>query len=96
MGKKAVTIILAVMFVTVAFGCNHYSAYQQQPSELVLNWGRAFETAKYNQTLNPDAGKTTEPVVGLQGPVSDRMMERHLKGEAPKTGIKSLSIDFGD
>jgi hypothetical protein len=34
------------------------------------NWGRSFESAKYNQILDPDAGKKSNPVVGLDGPAS--------------------------
>ena len=95
MGKKVATIILAMLFAAALFGCNHYSAYQtQQPSELDLNWGRAFETAKYNQMLNPDAGKTSEPVVGREGPIADKIMEGHFEYKAPKK--TTTEYELGD
>jgi hypothetical protein len=80
MGKTLATIALAALFSLAVIGCNHYSSNMRQESELDKNWGRAFETAKYNQTLNPDAGKTSEPVVGREGPIADRIMTGHLEG----------------
>ena len=31
------------------------------------NWGRSVETARYIQTLNPDAGQNLETVEGMDG-----------------------------
>ncbi len=31
------------------------------------NWGRSVETATFNQTLDPQAGESTEPVEGMSG-----------------------------
>ena len=94
MGKKLAVTILAVLFIAALFGCNHYSAYQSQPSELDLNWGRAFETAKYNQYLDPDAGKTTDPVIGREGPIADKIMEGHYEYKVPEK--TTTEYELGD
>ena len=39
----------------------------QKDTMLERNWGRSYESAKYNQMLNPDAGKNLESVVGTDG-----------------------------
>jgi hypothetical protein len=95
MGKTLATIALAALFSLAVIGCNHYSSNMRQESELDKNWGRAFETAKYNQTLNPDAGKTSEPVVGREGPIADRIMTGHL--ECPQIEKKAAEkFEIGD
>lgn len=93
MGKKLAIAILAVIFTAALFGCNHYSANQcQQPSELDLNWGRAFETAKYNQYLDPNTGKTTDPVVGREGPIADKIMQGHFEYKAPEKTTEKYEL----
>lgn len=54
-------------------------------SLLDRNWGSSFESAIYNQTLNPEAGRNTEPVEGLDGQVAEKNMEQYKKtGSAGK------------
>lgn len=91
---KIISNIMLAAFFTVAFiGCNHYSAYQtNQPTELDLNWGRAFETAKYNQYLDPDAGKTTDPVMGREGPIADKIMQGHFEYKAPEKTTEEYEL----
>lgn len=97
MGKKVATIILAAMFAAAVFGCNHYSAFNcKQESELDKNWGRSYETAKYNQTLYPDAGRTTEPVTGLDGNIADRVMTDHRAGKKPKEATQLKGFEMGE
>ena len=43
--------------------------------------GKSYETAKYQQILNPEAAKDLEPVEGLDGRVEGRIMEGYIKGE---------------
>jgi hypothetical protein len=52
----------------------------QQESLLDQNWGRSFEAAKYNQTLNPDADQNLEPVEGMEGPAAERIMGEYIEG----------------
>jgi hypothetical protein len=46
---------------------------------LAANWGRSFETAKYNQILNLDAEKNLDVVDGLDGIAGEKSMENYQK-----------------
>jgi hypothetical protein len=60
------------------------------------NWGRSFEAAKHNQTLNPDADKNLEPVEGIDGPAAERIMREYTEGGKEKqksgSGLGVLTI----
>jgi hypothetical protein len=75
--KRIVTIILVLM---VSFSIFSGCARTQKETMLDRNWGRSFESAKYNQILNPEAGKDLEPVVGLDGQAAEKNMEKYRKG----------------
>jgi hypothetical protein len=56
-------------------------------SKLEKNWGRSYESAKYNQILDPEAEKNLDPVTGLDGQAATDSVEKHkktFKGEAKK------------
>ena len=64
----------------------------QKDTLLERNWGRSYESAKYNQMLNPDAGKNLEPVAGTDGQAAERAIEKYRKGEAKKQQSKQYGI----
>ena len=72
--SRIAKIILGTLVTVGIFGC------AQQQSVLNDNWGRSFESARYNQILNPEAGKRLEPVVGLEGPAAERIMKSYTTG----------------
>jgi hypothetical protein len=85
--NKILVIATVALLMTGIFGCskgNLTNPLQTEESLLNKNWGRSYETAKYNQTLDPEAGKNTKPVEGLQGPVGERIMEGYMKGGEQK------------
>ena len=49
-------IIAAVLFISACSGTDTLSQ---------RNWGKSYETAAYNQMLNPDADKNLKPVDSL-------------------------------
>ena len=53
-------------------------------SQLDKNWGRSFESARYNQILNPEAGKNLEPVGASRARLLNEAMVDHISGEATK------------
>ena len=77
--NKTVVFSLAALFVIGVFGC-HGGGTMQPVSKLDQNWGRSFEAAKYNQTLNPDADKNLAPVEGLEGTATERIIGEYVKG----------------
>jgi len=76
-------IALAALLMIGFVGCYKGDAVNplQQESMLDQNWGRSFEAAKYNQTLNPDADQNLEPVEGMEGPAAERIMGEYIRGE---------------
>ena len=89
--KKIVKIMLGAMVVVWVFGCAQHTVIQRE-SQLDKNWGRSFESARYNQILNPEAGKLPEPVLGLEGPAAEHIMEGYMSGGEPK---QKSSSEFG-
>jgi len=69
---------LTLLFAMTVFGCAGSHNYRE--TELDRSWGRSFESAKHMQILNPEAGKNSEPVVGLVGPAEEITMERYITG----------------
>ena len=79
-------IIIGITIVfPVLFGCNSYKTQR----ELVMdkNWGRSYETARFSQTENPDAGETLIEDQGIDGTVAGYNHEKYKKAfqksEAP-------------
>lgn len=89
--KNIHKIALTAIIAAGLFGCTQQAAIQKE-SQLDQNWGRSFESARYNQTLNPEAGKNTEPVDGLQGPAAERIMDGYISGDTSK---QEPSSEFG-
>lgn len=61
------------------------------PSRLSQNWGRSVETAKYNQTLNPEAGKECRPVEGLDGKRAIKSLGCNDDGQNNKVMLRSIA-----
>ena len=43
------------------------------------NWGTAYDLTKEAQMLNPDAGRTADPVTGLDGVAASGEMKKYRK-----------------
>ena len=77
---KITSTIFFTVLVLMLLGCEHIPSARQN-TLLNRNFGRAYETAKYNQILNPDAGKNLQPVDGLDGQLVKKNMDTYQKGE---------------
>jgi hypothetical protein len=75
--SKIVKIIMGAVVAAGIMGCSQHAVVQRE-SRLDKNWGRSFESARYNQILNLEAEKNLEPVKGLYGPVAERIMEGYI------------------
>lgn len=49
-----------IVFAALFAGCS-------SPTLLDQHWGRSAETARFSQTLNPDAAEENNPVTGMDG-----------------------------
>ena len=59
--KKSLIIIGIIAGIFVASACSGPETLSQR------NWGKSYETAAYNQMLNPDADKTQKATGGMDG-----------------------------
>ena len=87
------TIALAMFCATLALfaGCSSTGSPLREETLLDKNWGRSVETAKYNQTLNPDAGKDLTPVEGLSGKAAENSVEKYENSFKKETKQESMS-----
>jgi len=60
----------------VVLGCSSTTSVQDQ-TLLERNWGRSFESMRYIQMINPEAGKNLDPVLGLDGNASDHNVNKY-------------------
>jgi len=88
MVKKSLLIIGVIAAVSIISGCNGTTTYRKD-STLNRNWGRSYETAIYNQMVNPDADKNLEPVVNLDGIASEHNSLKY-KNSFKKTESKEI------
>jgi hypothetical protein len=65
-------------------------------SRVEMDYGTSFKLSKFNQTLNPDAEKNLDPVVGLNGQAANKVMDKYNKEfEKPAQAAPSLMINLG-
>jgi hypothetical protein len=64
------------------------------PSRLEMDYGTSYKLAKFNQILNPDAGKNLEPVTGIDGQAANAAIGQYRKGfeEKPPPPVSSTAI----
>jgi hypothetical protein len=60
------------------------------------NWGRSFESAKYNQILDPDAGKKGNPIVGLDGPASQANTAKYREGFTTQSTSQVYDVNLSN
>ena len=93
MQVRCLTFIIVIIALAISLGCAGKPV--QRESMLDKHWGSSFESAKYNQILNPDAGKNLDPVVGLEGPTAQQTMERYQENLKAKPSKKVYNINLG-
>jgi hypothetical protein len=74
--KKTIAFTMACAMLALFAGCSSSGPVYEE-TLLDKNWGRSVETAKYNQILNPDAGKNLAPVEGLDGIAADNSVQKY-------------------
>jgi len=74
--KKTIALTITCAMLALFAGCSSSGPVYEE-TLLDKNWGRSVETAKYNQILNPDAGKNLTPVEGLDGKAADNLVQKY-------------------
>ena len=95
MRKGLIWLIAMIAAVTIYAGCSNGNIAIREESLLDQNWGRSFESAKYNQILNPEAGKNEQPVDELDGQAAQQTVEQYRKGFGAKPGTSSYNVNIG-
>ena len=83
-------IIVTILFVGLLFFVSCGKEFQKD-TMLDQNWGKSFESAKQNQILHPEAGKNSEPVLGMDGKAAENALEKYQKSferEPPKANYE--------
>jgi hypothetical protein len=87
-------VIAAALVIFPACATNNEVAPEMQ-SKLDRNWGRSYESAKYNQMLNPEAGKTAEPVTGIDGEAAEKSVQKYRKSFEKEPPQRSQGTSLG-
>ena len=91
--RKMTIFYLGVLLVLsfILSGC--YNGNLPEPQRMYYlqnNWGQSQETAKYRQTLNPEAGLTAEPVEGLDGQAADLAVDKYRETFRKEVDVRDL------
>lgn len=95
MQKKTTALVLSWALIALLAGCSSTGNPSYGETLLEKNWGRSYETAKYNQILNPEAGKNLNPVEGLDGKAAENSVEKYensFKKEMKQEGTATTAI----
>ena len=80
--------------MTIHFGCAG-GKIEATEGSLDKNWGRSYETAKFNQIVNPEAEKNLDPVVGLDADAAEKNMTKYRESFEKETERPVYNIDIG-
>jgi hypothetical protein len=96
MFAKIVTPIFLVAALAFFPACSKQYVGAEKETMLDRNWGKSVETAKYNQILNPEAGKTVEPVSGMDGEAGEKSVQKYRESFEKEAPQQSYSINLGN
>jgi hypothetical protein len=74
--KKTIVITVVCAMLPLFVGCGDAGNLRRE-TLLDQNWGRSVESAKYNQYLDPEAGKNPKTVEGLNGEAARNSVNRY-------------------
>ena len=91
--KKTMILIGIAIVLPVLSGC---SSMSQRKLVLDQNWGRAHETARFTQTINPDAGEYISEEQGIDGVAAKYNYDKYRKGfKVDETPTQIFNIHLG-
>ena len=83
--KKSLIIIGILAGIFVVSACSGPTLSQR-------NWGKSYETATYNQMLNPQADKNLKPVDSLDGQAAENDMQRYRDSFKEKKETQPVNL----
>jgi hypothetical protein len=86
MFKKGLIIIGIISAISMGFACSGTETLSQR------NWGKSYETATFNQMLNPDADKTLKPVDSLDGQAVENDLQRYRDSFKEKEEAQPVNL----
>jgi hypothetical protein len=93
--KRTIAIVTACALLGLFAGCTSSGNIYREETALEQNWGRSVETAKFNQILDPEAGKSSKPVEGLSGDAAGHAVDKYensFKEKSVQQGAATTSI----
>lgn len=78
------TVMIAALIIVA--GCSKPALYR--------NWGAAYETAKYKQTLDVNAGQGIAPVEGMNGQAAQKAFIVYKNGFTEASTSSGSSSDL--
>jgi len=87
--------IIAITTTLLAFSACGKKPFFEKETMLDRNWGHAYESAKSNQILNPEASKNLDPVTGMDGQAAEEIINGYrsdFKGRSSQSHISGGTL----
>jgi hypothetical protein len=81
-------IVFAALFL-MSTGC-------AGPSRLEIDYGTSHKLSKFNQTLEPEAEKNMEPVIGFDGKAAENVVKKYQKDFEKPTPPPTYVLGVGN
>jgi hypothetical protein len=91
---KRCLIVIFILIFGLSFFTSCSKEFQKKETKLDKNWGKSFESAKQNQILNPEAGKDSKPVVGMDGQAAEKSIEKQRQSFEREPSKEVYNIDL--
>ncbi len=85
--KKYFALVGLLLILTVSL-----SFAEAQKTRLELDYGTSHKLQKFNQVLNPDAGKNLEPVSRLDGMAAHEAVKKYRKSFNEESKADNVDI----
>ena len=94
---RCMTLLGLIAALSMALSCSGTSGtvFPREDTLLERNWGRSYEAAKYNQILNPEAGKMPDSVDGMDGQAADVTSKTYRKTFEKEPPEKYYNLNLG-
>lgn len=76
--NRCFILIAIISVMSVVLSCSGTTPAHEQ-TLLERNWGRSFESVRYLQMVDPEAGKNLGQVQGLDGNASNHNINKYQK-----------------